>query len=158
MTLRRALLCLQEYLKHGLILKKIHRGVSYEEKDYIHPYIELCTEMRKKAKSEFEIGLWKLYGNRCFGKQMENVRACSGVVIASGETESGKKRLRKLMASPTFKGSTIFANSSLLPVNQAKPTVLLDKPIQVGQAVLDLSKVEMFEFWYPFAKPMWGDN
>ena len=43
---------LQEYLKHGLILKKIHRGVSYEDKDYIRPYIELCTEMRKKAKRE----------------------------------------------------------------------------------------------------------
>ena len=89
---------------------------------------------------------------------MENVRARSGVVVVSGETEKGKKRLRKLVASPTFRSSTIFANSTLVSVNRAKPALLLDKPIKVGQAVLDLSKKGMFEFWYLFAKPMWGDN
>ena len=149
---------LQEYLKHGLILKKIHRGVSYEDKDYIRPYIELCTEMRKKAKREFAVSLWKKFPNSAFSKQIENVRARSGVVVVSGEMEKGKKRLRKLVASPTFRSSTIFANSTLVSVNQAKPALLLDKPIKVGQAVLDLSKKEMFEFWYLFAKPMWGDN
>ena len=76
---------------------------------------------------------------------MENVRARSGVVIVSGETEKGKKRLRKLVASPTFKSATIFANSSLTSVTRAKPEVRLDKPIQVGQAILDLSKAVMYE-------------
>ena len=51
---------LQEYLKHGLILKKIHRGVSYEERDYIRPYIELCTKKRQEAKSDFAVSLWKV--------------------------------------------------------------------------------------------------
>ena len=149
---------LQTYLKHGLILKKIHKGVSYKEKDFIRPYIELCTKKRQASKTDFESSLWKLYGNAVFGKQMENVRARSGVVIVSGETEKGKKRLRKLVASPTFKSATIFANSSLTSVVRAKPEVRLDKPIQVGQAILDMSKSVMYEHWYGVVKPLWGDR
>ena len=149
---------LQTYLKHGLILKKIHRGVSYTEKEFIRPYIELCTKKRQASKTDFESSLWKLYGNAVFGKQMENVRARSGVVIVSGETEKGKKRLRKLVASPTFKSATIFANSSLTSVVRAKPKVKLDKPIQVGQAILDMSKSVMYEHWYGVVKPLWGDR
>ena len=89
---------------------------------------------------------------------MENVRARSGVVIVSGETGKGKKRLRKLVASPTFKSAAIFANSSLTSVTRAKPEVKLDKPIQVGQAVLDTSKSVLYEHWYGVVKPLWGDR
>ena len=45
-----------------------------------------------------------------------------------------------------------------MSVNRAKPEVKLDKPIQVGQAILDLSKSVMFEFWYGVVKPLWGDR
>ena len=41
---------LQTYLKHGLILRKIHRGVSYMEEAFIRPYIELCTKKRQASK------------------------------------------------------------------------------------------------------------
>ena len=148
---------LQTYLKHGLILRKIYRGVSYRE-EFIRPYIELCTKKRQASKTDFESGLWKLYANAVFGTQMENVRARSGVVLVSGETEKGKKRLRTLVASPTFRGATIFANSSLTSVTRANPRVWLNKPIQVGQAVLDMSKSVMYEHWYGIVKPLWGNR
>ena len=147
---------LETYLKHGLILRKIHRGVSYTEEAFIRPCIELCTKRRQQSKTDFESSLWKLYGN-VFGKNMESVHACSGVVIVCGGTEKGKKRLRKLVASPTFKSATIFANSSLTSVNRVKPEVKLDKPIQVG-LFWTLSKSVMFEFWYGTIKPLWGDR
>ena len=34
----------------------------------------------------------------------------------------------------------------------------INKPIYLGQAVLDLSKTLMFEFWYDYLKPMYGDK
>ena len=36
--------------------------------------------------------------------------------------------------------------------------VTADKPIYLGQAVLDLSKTLIFEFWYDYLKPMYGDK
>ena len=34
----------------------------------------------------------------------------------------------------------------------------MNKPIYLGQAVLDINKTLMYEFWYDYIKPMYGDN
>ena len=39
-----------------------------------------------------------------------------------------------------------------------KTQVRMNKPIYLGQVVLDLSKTLMFEFWYDYLKPMYGDK
>ena len=39
-----------------------------------------------------------------------------------------------------------------------KTEAKINKPIYLGQAVLDLSKTLMFEFWYDYLKPMYGDK
>ena len=39
-----------------------------------------------------------------------------------------------------------------------KTEVKINKPIYLGQAVLDLSKTLMFEFWYDYFKLMFGDK
>ena len=39
-----------------------------------------------------------------------------------------------------------------------KTEVRVNKPIYLGQAVLDLSKPLMFEFWDDYLKPMYGDK
>ena len=39
-----------------------------------------------------------------------------------------------------------------------KIEVKINKPIYLGQALLDLSKTLMFEFWYDYLKPIYGDE
>ena len=39
-----------------------------------------------------------------------------------------------------------------------KTEVKINKPIYLGQAVLDFSKTLMFEFWYDYLKPMYDDK
>ena len=39
-----------------------------------------------------------------------------------------------------------------------KTKVYMNKPVYVGQAVLDLSKTLMYEFWYDYIKPKYGDK
>ena len=34
----------------------------------------------------------------------------------------------------------------------------MNKPIYLGQAILDFSKTLMYEFWYDYIKPKYGDN
>ena len=34
----------------------------------------------------------------------------------------------------------------------------MNKPIYLGQAVLDINKTLMHEFWYDYIKPMYGDD
>jgi len=65
---------LQFYLDHGLKLDKIHRIISFTQSQWLKPWIDLCTEQRKTARSNFESDLAKLQANATFGKTMENVR------------------------------------------------------------------------------------
>ena len=39
-----------------------------------------------------------------------------------------------------------------------KTEVRMNKPIYLGQAILDISKTLMYEFWYDCIKPKYGDK
>ena len=39
-----------------------------------------------------------------------------------------------------------------------KTEIVMNKPIYVRQAILDLSKITMYEFHYDYAKPKWNDT
>ena len=39
-----------------------------------------------------------------------------------------------------------------------KVEVKMNKSVYLGQAILDISKIPMYEFWYHYIKPKYGDN
>lgn len=50
--------------------------------------------------------------------------------------------------------STVIFNEDLVGIHLAKDRVILNKPIHIGQAVLDLSKLIMYELYYDRLRPM----
>ena len=42
---------LQFYLKHGMKLKKVHRGLEFEQESWMKEYIAMNTEYRKGSAS-----------------------------------------------------------------------------------------------------------
>ena len=51
------------YLDHGLELTKIHRGIAFEECDWMKSYIDLNTNLRAQATNEFDKDNFKLMNN-----------------------------------------------------------------------------------------------
>ena len=45
---------LKQALNHGLILRKVNTVIKFHQKDWLKPYINMNTELRKKAKNDFE--------------------------------------------------------------------------------------------------------
>ena len=146
------------YLKYGMKLKKVHAGISYEERDYMKEFIDINAEARKVARNDFEKDFYKRMSNSVFGKTMENVRNRSKIKIVNGSDENGEKRLLKLISKPNFRGVFIFEDSQLASVRMGESTVTLDKPIFDGQTTLDNAKVSMYDWHYGYMTPKYGNN
>ena len=64
---------LKQALNHGIILKKVHRVIQFNQEAWLKPYIEMNTKLRTETKNDFEKKK-KLMNNAVFAKIMENVR------------------------------------------------------------------------------------
>ena len=143
---------LQFYVKHGLVVTKIHRILSFSQSAWLKPWINLCTRQRMMATSDFESDLAKLQANATFGKTMENVRNRVNVRLIVDPN-----KLTKAVSKPSFRQSEII-NPDLVMVRGARAQIKLNKPIAVGFSVLELSKLVMYEFYYEFMKRKYGDK
>lgn len=135
---------LQLVLKLGLELKAVHRVLEFEQKDFLKSYIQLNTNLRTKAtkaKNDFEKDFFKLMNNSVFGKTMENVRCRINFRLISTEEES--LRVKNL------KRFTLFSEN-LVGVHIQKTKIGLNKPVYLGQTILDDSKFLMYDFHYNF--------
>ena len=84
---------LKQAMGHGLVLKKIHRAISFQQEAWLEPSIRYNTEMRGQAKNDFGKDYFKLMNNSLFGKTMENVRKHKNIRLVNSE------RKRKIYAS-----------------------------------------------------------
>lgn len=90
--------------------------------------------------------------NAVYGKTMENIRNRVDVQLVNNE-----QKAKKLVSAPTFKRFKIFEND-LVGVERVKKTLTLNKPIYVGFAILELSKILMYDYHYYIIKPQYGER
>ena len=88
---------LKQTLNHGLILKRIDKVIQFNQREWLKPYIDMNTKLRKEAKNEFEKDFFKLLNNAVFGKTMENVRNHRDIKIVT----TNEKR-SKLVSEPNY--------------------------------------------------------
>ena len=62
---------LKQALNHGLILKKVHRVIQFNQEAWLKPYIEMNTKLRTEAGNDFEKDFFKLINNYFLGRQWE---------------------------------------------------------------------------------------
>ena len=135
----------QLYVSLGMKITKLHRTLEFDQSPWMAPYIEINTELRKEASSDFEKDFFKWMNNSLFGKTVENLRKRINVHLVKGVNEINK--LKKSIAKHSFNAFKVF-NENLLAVHIHKDTLKLNRPIYVGMSILDLSKNLMFDFYY----------
>ena len=121
---------LKQALNHGLKLKKIHRIMEFNKKEWLKPYIDMNTELRKLAKDDFEKDLFKLMNNAVFGKTMENIRKHRNIKLVTTD-----KKRNKLVSEPNY--HTInYISEDLSIIKMNKMRVKMNKPIYLGLSIL----------------------
>ena len=143
---------LKQALNHGLKLTKVRRIIQFDQEAWLKPYIDMNTKLRKEAKKDFEKDFFKLMNNAVFGKTMENVTNHRDIKIVTTD-----KRRSILALEPNYHLSKRMSKD-LMIMEMNKVEVKMNKPIYLGQAILDISKTLMYEFCYDYIKPKYGDK
>ena len=65
---------LKFYIRHGMIVEKIHEIISFKQSRWLEKYISFNTQKRNKAENDFEKDFFKLLVNAASVKFLENVR------------------------------------------------------------------------------------
>ena len=143
---------LKMYEKYGLVVTKVHRGIVFHDYPWMKPYIDFNTKLRMQSKNTFEKNFFKLMNNSVFGKTMEDIRKRTNI-----ELVSSRKEAEKLINKPNYTHRTIFSDK-LIAFHMAKTEIYMNKPRYIGMVILDTSKTLMYNFYYGFIKPKYGDK
>ena len=143
---------LRQYLEMGMRITAVHRGISFYQSPWMEPYIRKNTDLRKTATNSFERDFFKLMNNSVFGKTIENIRKRQNI-----ELVDNRKKAIKLTSKPNFDRVVIF-DRNFIAVHMKRTEVYFNKPVYVGQAILDLSKTLMFDFHYNYIRKKYDNK
>ena len=130
----------------------IKHSIQFKQSAWLKLYTDFNTSLRSKAKNEFEKYFFKLINNSVFGNTMENIRKHKYVKLVTNE----KAYLKQVM-KPNFKSETCFSEN-LMVCEMGRIKIVMKKPVYLGQAILNLSKIVMYEFHYDYMKPKYDDD
>ena len=105
-----------------------------------------------QAKNDFEKDFFKLMNNSVFGKTMENLRNHQNIKLLTNN-----ERRNNLVSEPNYH-TTKYFSENLLAIEMRKTKIITNKPVYLGQAILDNSKTLMYEFWDDYIKPKYQEK
>ena len=143
---------LNQALQHRLRLDRIHRTIEFNQSPWLKTSIDFNTQLRTAATNDFEKDFFKLMNNSVYGKMTENIRKHRNIKLVTTE----EKYLCTVMRR-NFKSGVLF-DENLMGCEMGKIKVVMNKPVYLGQAILNLSKIVMYEFHYDYMVPKYGDR
>ena len=143
---------MKQALNLGLILKKVHKVIQFNQEAWLKQYIDMNTELRKEVKNDFEKDFVKLMNNSVFGKTMENLNKHRDIKLVTPN-----KRRNQLVSESNYH-STKYFSENLLATERKKTKVKMNQPIYLPLSMLEISKTLMYEFWYDYIKPKYQNN
>lgn len=143
---------LRLYINLGLVLKKVHKILEFEERPIMKDYIEFNAKKRQQATNNFDISFYKFLSNSLFGKTMERPENKSQLKLVT-KIETYERMVSRL----NFKQFKII-NPHLVALEMKYPIFHIEKPFYVGTVILELAKWKMYDFHYNIMKKYFANK
>ena len=142
--------CLIFYLNKGLILKRIHRIVTFNQSPFLKEYILTLTKLRSnyaKKNLTFFVNIFKFLANSTYGKFAQ-----TPLNYTFAELCLNKSNFKKCINSERFLRATVISKN--VAIVEYKPTeILFDSPFSIAATILDLSKLHVYKYYYDILIP-----
>ena len=83
---------------------------------------------------------------------MENLRNHRDIKLVTTDEERNK-----LVSEPNYLTTKHFSEN-LLEIETKKTKIKMNNPVYLGMSISDIRKTLMYEFWYEYIKPKYGDR
>ena len=83
---------------------------------------------------------------------MENVRKRRDIKLVTTD-----ERRNQLVSEPNYH-TKIWFSENLLATEMEKEKLKMNKSVYLGLSILEISKTLIYEFWYDYMNPKYGDN
>jgi hypothetical protein len=141
------------YVVHSALLKfyievmhvevvKVHRAIKFNQAPVFRNFINSNTAKRASSTEKFQKDYYKLKNNALYGKTVENLRKRNDLRLCNTA-----KKMETYASKPYFRRKIEIAQD-LIAVILNKDLICLNRPVYIGQAVLDLSKLRMYRLQY----------
>ena len=88
---------LKQTLSHRFVLKHAYRVIKFNQNAWLKPYIDMNTDLRKRAKNGFEKDFFKFMNKVVFVKTMKDVRKNRNIKLVIT-----KRRKNYLVSEPNY--------------------------------------------------------
>jgi len=120
----------------------VHRAIKFQCAPVFRSFIESNTAKRASSSEKFQKDYYKLKNNALYGKTVENLRKRNDFRLCNTA-----RKFQTYAAKPFFRRKMEIAQD-LIGLMLNKDLICLDRPVYIGQAVLDLSKLRMYRLQY----------
>lgn len=128
---------LKFYLKKGLTIDRVYYTWIFRQDYIMKDFIENNINIRNSSSDPNEKNLMKLLNNSLFGKTCENTWKYKNIQVKNINEEP-----------PSNAETCNFINKDTIVYASSYERVVCCKPIQIGFSILELAKLQIYDFWY----------
>ena len=143
---------LQEYIKLGVKVTKIHSIIEFSQKPIFKEFIQQCAQARTDATLKGDLNaklINKSHGNNLYGKTLQDALSYNTKNVLT----LNDRRYQKLVSHYRFKSRRWIVKDHIAIVTMFKSKVKVKTPVFIGACILQLAKLKNLHFVHLIMQP-----
>lgn len=139
------------YLKRGCILRKLHAGMRFRQAYWLHDFMVKQEQLRNDATSPMMNKVIKKMTNSVFGKTCYRPDDGHVSFLFNMAVEKDRRNFNNFI-KPETDGLDMLSDR-IMSISQVKRKAAYHQHVAVGMSILELGKLQLYQWWYDRLKP-----